>query len=127
MRDDGRAVVQHIKEHAGDTLQAVLIYGADDHRDLYRRADVAPLHESPLEDIVLEWVRSEPRRAAEESAAEQQGELRATVRLFEHRVVLHLPRDAESGTILVLDVPAAQQLATFVSDLRADLYREGDD
>lgn len=122
MRDDGTAVVQHIREHAGDTLQAVIIYDEDAHRDLYRRKDVESLHGSPLEETVLEWFRSEARGSTSAKPAVPDGQLRASVRLLEHRVVLHLPRDPESGTIIVLDVPAAQQLASFVADLRADLY-----
>lgn len=125
MHGNGQTIVQHIREHAGDALQAVLIYDADQHRDLYRRQDVEPLHDSPLEDVVLEWTRSEPRTPRQDLAAEAQGELRATVRVFDDRVVLHLPRDDTSGTVVVLDVSAAQQLVTFVSDIRADLYQTG--
>lgn len=122
MRDDAAAVVQHIREHTGDALQVVLLYDADDHRDLYRREDVAALHDSPLEHAVIDTFRTEP---GTEQAAEGfgvQGDLQASVRLFEKRAVLHLPRDETSGTIVVLDSTAAANLAEFVADLRADLY-----
>jgi hypothetical protein len=37
-------------------------------------------------------------------------------------VVVHLPRDADSGTVVVLDPAAARNLIDFVIDLRTDLY-----
>lgn len=123
MRDDETAIVPHIRDHAGETLQAGLIYDAENHRDLYRRDDIVALHDAALEAAVLDWFRSEPRPDSEAPAVEQQDDVRATVRLFERRVVLHLSWDAESGTIIVPDIPAAPQHSAFVADLRADLYR----
>lgn len=122
MRDDVSPIVQHIREHAGDTLQAVLIYDGDEHRDLYRRDDVADLHDTELEQAVIERFRAEPPTDQSEPAFGVQGHLQASVELFTRRAILHLPRDDTSGTILVLDIDAAAALATFVEDLRADLY-----
>lgn len=122
MRDDAPAVVQHLREHAGDALQAVIIYDGDRHRDLYRREDLADLHDSELEDHVLDTFRVEPANDQPAQAFGVQGDLRAIVRLFDSRAILHLPRDDDSGTIVALDVNAAADLASFVADLRADLY-----
>ena len=116
------SVVEHLRTHAGDTLQAVMIYDGDEHRDLYRREDVTERHGSELEREVLREVRSDGPR---EAGAEFEGgtePLRATVRVFSSRVIVHLPRDPESGTIVVLDPSAARNLTDFVADVRADLY-----
>lgn len=118
-------VVDHLRSHAGDTLQAVLIHDGDEHRDLYRRDDVAALHGSDLEREVLREVRSDQNRA-DGAGGDDPGEpLRATVRVFDSRVIVHLPRDADSGTVVVLDPAAARNLTDFVADVRADLY-DGD-
>lgn len=114
-------VVDHLRSHAGDALRAVFIYHGDDHRDLYRREDVAELHGSALEAVVLREVRSDHR--AEDQPPDSNWEsVRATVRVFDSYVIVHLPRDADSGTVVVLDATAARNLTDFVSDLRADLY-----
>jgi hypothetical protein len=121
---DSDDVVTHLREHAGDSLRAVVVYNAGQHRDLYRRADVADLHGSDLEATIVDEFRAEPRSERGANALGHQGELRATVRLYDGRAVLHLPRDEESGTLVVLDTAAAADLAGFVADLRADLYGE---
>ena len=116
------SVVEHLRTHAGDALQAVMIYDGDEHRDLYRREDVTERHGSELEREVLREVRSDGPR---EAGAEFEGgtePLRATVRVFSSRVIVHLPRDPESGTTVVLDPSAARNLTDFVADVRADLY-----
>jgi len=115
-------VVDHLRSHAGDALQAVFIYRGDDHRDLYRRDDVAELHGSDLEAVVLREVQSDHREGDDYSADRDEESLRATVRVSASRVTVHLPRDADSGTVVVLDPSAARNLTDFVADLRADLY-----
>lgn len=115
-------VVEHLRAHAGETLQAVVIYDGDDHRDLYRRADVSELHGSELEAEVLEEIRADRQRRESTLADRYEGDHRATVRVFDARVLLHLPRDDESGTVVVLDPAAARNLVTFVEDIRGDIY-----
>lgn len=116
------SVVEHLRTHAGDTLQAVMIYDGDEHRDLYRREDVTERHGSELERGVFREVRSDGPREAGAEAEGGTEPLRATVRVFSSRVIVHLPRDPESGTIVVLDPSAARNLTDFVADVRADLY-----
>lgn len=115
-------VVDHLRSHAGDALQVVVIYRGDDHRDLYRRDDVADLHESGVEATILREVRSDHGEGDTDPADGDGEPLRATVRVFPSRVIVHLPRDADSGTVVVLDPTAARNLTDFVADLRADLY-----
>jgi len=112
-------VVDHLRSHAGDALQAVMIYDGDEHRDLYRRDDVAERHGSELEGELLRDVRSDQRS---EEGTDSEEPLRATVRVFTSRVIVHLPRDSDSGTVVVLDPAAARNLTDFVADVRADLY-----
>lgn len=115
-------IVEHIHGHAGDTLQAVIIYEEDHHRDLYRRDDIADLHDSALEREVLDVIRDDDRRRFTETSTSIEGAHRATVDVFENRVLLHLPRDESSGTLVVLDTTAARNLYEFVEDLRASIY-----
>ncbi|MDH5020326.1 hypothetical protein [Halobacterium rubrum] len=122
MNEEFSGLVDHLQDHAGDALQAVVVYLGDDHRDLYRREDVVELHGSELDAEVLADIRSDKRRRESEAAKAYEGSLRATVRVFDYRVVLNLPRDDESGTVVVLDVSAASDLADFVTDIRADIY-----
>jgi hypothetical protein len=117
-------VVDHLRSHAGDALQAVVVYDGDDHRDLYRRGDVSRLHGSNLETELLEDVRTDRRRRESDAASVHEGDLRATVRVFDERVVVHLPRDDDAGTVVVMDPVVARNLAEFVADVRADLYGE---
>ncbi|WP_075938379.1 DUF7522 family protein [Halosegnis longus] len=118
------ALVAHLRSHAGDALQAVIIYDGDDHRDLYRRDDVAELHGSDLEAELLADIRTDQGRRESPAATAREGELTATVRLFKKRVIVHLPRDDASGTVVLLDTVAAGRLATFVEDIRGDIYDE---
>lgn len=122
MEHDYDDFVEHLQTHAGSTLQAVVVYEPEDHRDLYRRDDVADLHDSDLERAVLEDARADRVDRENPLADRYEGSHRATVHLFDRRVVLHLPRDRDSGTIVLLDLPAARDLATFVADIRSDLY-----
>jgi hypothetical protein len=124
MADDADEVVAHLRSHAGDALQAVVVYDADGHRDLYRREDVAELHGSGLEAAVVEDVRADRRARGGRLAEHHEGVHRATTHVFDERVVVHLPRDDRSGTVVVLDASAASDLAAFVGDLRGDLYGE---
>ena len=117
-------VVDHLQSHAGDTLQAVVVYRGDDHRDLYRREDVADRHNSSLEAEVLEDIRSDRRRHESDAAGRYEGDLRATVRVFAERVLVHFPRNEASGTVVVLDPTAASDLVAFVTDIRGDIYDE---
>jgi len=124
MADDADDVVAHLRSHAGDALQAVVVYDEESHRDLYRRDDVADLHGSGLEAAVVEDVRADRRARGGRLAEHHEGVHRATTYVFDERAVLHLPRDDRSGTVVVLDVSAASDLAAFVRDVRADLYGE---
>jgi len=117
-------VVEHVKSHAGETLQAIVIYDETRHRDVYRREDVDNLHDSALEAEVLADVRADRRRRESPDAGEYEGQHRASAHVFDERVILHLPRDADSGTILILDTAAARDLAEFVADIRGDIYSE---
>lgn len=115
-------VVEHLRSHAGEALQAVLIYDGDDHRDLYRREDVTEYHGSELERTVLRGFRSDGDRGEGTEPGGTGERPQATVRVFASRVILHLPWDAEAGTVVVLDPSAARNLTDFVADVRADLY-----
>jgi hypothetical protein len=115
-------VVDHLRAHAGDALQAVLIYDGDGHRDLYRRDDPVEYHGSELERELLREVQSDLRREADVEVEESDEPLQATVRVFSSRVIVHLPRGPDSGTVVVLDPAAARNLSDFVADVRADLY-----
>jgi len=114
-------VVEHLRSHAGDALRAVFIHRGDEHRDLYRREDVAELHASDLEAMVLREVQSDLREDGQSPDSDAES-LRATVRVYDSRVIVYLPRDADSGTVVMLDPTAARNLTDFVADLRADLY-----
>jgi len=37
-------------------------------------------------------------------------------------VLMHLPRDGDSGTVVAFDPGVARRLGEFVADIRADLY-----
>jgi len=124
MPEDFEDVVKHVKSHAGETLQAIVIYDETRHRDVYRREDVEDLHDSDLEADVLADIRTDRRRRESPEASEYEGEHRASAHVFDERVILHLPRDADSGTILILDTAAARDLAEFVADIRGDIYGE---
>jgi hypothetical protein len=117
-------VVDHLKTHAGDALQAVIVYDGEDHRDLYRRKDDVELHGSDLETEVLAEIRTDGRQRTSDHADEHEGRLRAVVRLFDERVIVHLPRTDRAGTVVVLDPVVARDLAEFVADVRRDLYDE---
>lgn len=55
-------VADHLKTHACDALQAVIVYHGEDYSDLYRRRDDAELHGSDLEAEVLAERRTDVRR-----------------------------------------------------------------
>lgn len=122
MAHDTSEIVDRLHSHAGETLRAVIVYDGDSHRDLYRREDVSDLHDSKLETEVLEEIRADRQRRESTLADRYEGDHRATVRVFEARVLLHLPRDDKSGTVVVLDLAAARNLVTFVDDIRGDIY-----
>mgnify|MGYP006274468151 CR=1 len=124
MSEDFPGLVTHLRDHAGDALRGVIVYRGDDHRDLYRREDLDELHGSRLEAEVLADIRSDRQQRETEAADQYEGSLRATVRVFDERVLLNLPRDDDSGTVVVLDVSAASDLADFVADIRGDIYDE---
>jgi hypothetical protein len=124
MNEEFSGLVDHVRDHAGDALQGIVVYRGDDHRDLYRREDVADLHDSALESAVLADIRSDRRRHESEATDHYEGSLRATVRVFDRRVIVDLPRSDESGAVVVLDVTAASNLAEFVADIRGDIYDE---
>jgi len=115
-------VVEHLSHHAGETLRTVLVYDDDGHRDLYRREDVADRHDTDLEAAVVDAARSD--RLDDPAVVEHDGPHRATVRVFDTRVIVHLPRNDRSGAVVVLDTAAARDLTEFVRDVRADLYGE---
>lgn len=124
MAHDFEDVVEHLRAHAGDALKAVVVYDGDKHRDLYRHEDLRDLHGSELEREVLSEVRADEHRRTTEAADEYEGDLRATVRVFDERVIVHLPRDDETGTVVVMDPVVARDLADFVADVRGALYGE---
>ncbi|WP_181685409.1 hypothetical protein [Halorhabdus sp. FL145] len=117
-------VVEHVKAHADEALQAIVVYDETRHRDVYRREDVDALHDSALEAEVLADIRADRRRRESPAASEYEGEHRASAHVFDERVILHLPRDMDSGTILILDTAAARNLSEFVADIRDDIYGE---
>jgi hypothetical protein len=124
MAHDFGALVEQLQSHAGDALQAVIVYDGETHRDLYRRSDVTTLHGSELEAEVLAEIRADGHRRTSDAAAEYEGELRATVRVFDERITVHLPRDQRTGTLVLLDPIVARNLTRFVTDVRRDLYDE---
>jgi len=124
MAEDSRSPVDELKARAGTALQAVVVYSGDRHRDLYRRSDVADLHASGLEAEVIEDLRAGRPDRTDPDAATQEGTHRASVEVFEHRVIVHLPRGEEEGTVIFLDPAAASDLVGFVEAVRADVYGE---
>lgn len=100
----------------------MMVYGGEEHRGLYRRADVAELHDSALETELLAELHSDQRRRVSSLSDRYEGDHKATVRVFEGRVVLHLPRDDRSGTVVFLDPAAARNGIEFVDDVRGDRY-----
>ena len=102
-------VVEQVRSHVGDALRALVIYDGDARRDLYRRPDLQGA--DPELDI---------RRGAQPAATGP--DHRATVRVSDSRVVVQLPRDESSGTVLVLDPSAARNLVDFVADAREAIY-----
>jgi hypothetical protein len=122
--NDFDGIVDHLQSHAGDALQGVVVYRGADHRDLYRREDVVELHDSALEAEVLADVRSDRQRRESDAADRFEGDLQATVRVFDERVLVHLPRDDTSGTVVLLDLSAASNLVDFLADVRGDIYDE---
>lgn len=124
MAHDFGNVVDHLRSHAGEALQAVVVYDGDEHRDRYRRQDLQELHGSDLEAELLAEIRADERRRESDAAERYEGSLRATVRVFDQRVIVHLPRDSRSGTVVLFDPVVARDLGEFVDDLRADIYDE---
>lgn len=118
---DTENVVAHLRSHAGEALQAVVVYDDQTHRDLYRRDDLREMHGSDLEGELLAEARRRPRRESPESGL-YEGPLAATVHVFAGRVVLNLPRDDDSGTLVLLDPSVARNLTEFIADIRGDLY-----
>lgn len=124
MDESAQAVVEHLRSHAGEALQAVIVYDENRHRDLFRREDGHSLHDSSLERAVLEDIRADSPIRESADGGGREGRHLATVRLFEGRVLLHLPRDDTSGTLVMLDRAAASNLDEFVRDIRNDIYQE---
>ncbi|WP_135665683.1 hypothetical protein [Halorhabdus rudnickae] len=124
MPEEFEDVVEHVKAHAGEALEAIVVYDETRHRDIYRREDIDALHDSDLEKEVLEDVRADRRQRESAEASKHEGEHRASAHVFDERVILHLPRDGETGTILILDTTAARNLTEFVADIRSDIYDE---
>lgn len=121
MDRDADAVVSYLRRHAGQTLQAVVVHDASRHRVLFAREDVGEPSDRDVETVLDRFRRRDGTQDGA-TAAVHGGALRATVQLFEGRVVLHLPRDETSGTLVFLDTAAARNLRTFVEDIRADVY-----
>jgi len=119
---DTEDIVAHLRSHAGEALQVVVVYNDETHRDLYRRDDLQEMHGSDLESERGAEARRRPRREAPE-AESYEGPLAATVHVFAGRIVLNLPRDDDSGTIVLLNPSVAQNLTEFVADIRDDIYK----
>lgn len=122
MPEEFEDVVDHVQAHAGEALQAIIVYDETRHSDVYRRDDIDVLHDSDLETEVLNDVRKDRRLRESPEASVYEGAHRASAHVFDERVILHLPRDEETGTILILDTTAARNLAEFVADIRSDIY-----
>ena len=83
MPDGYEDVVEHVRAHAGDTLQAIVVYDGTRHRDVYRRENVDDLHDSGLEADLLADIRADRRRRESPEASEYEGEHRASADVFE--------------------------------------------
>jgi hypothetical protein len=122
---DDDALVEFLREAAGDRLRGVVRYRADDYRFLFDREDAGwgPSEQADLETFVDQFRHAELEEA-ERTDALNVGNHHATVRLYDEAVVLHFPQGEDVGTLVSLDPAAAASLAEFVSACLKYLFRD---
>lgn len=88
---------------AGDALRVVGFHEGSDWRIEYIRDDVREGYgDASIDDIADDLVLDVLASPRQESLYEL-GDLHATVRLFENGVVVHVPTDDRSGSLVSLD------------------------
>ncbi|MFC6731123.1 MULTISPECIES: hypothetical protein [unclassified Haladaptatus] len=107
-------LVEFLGGRAGDALCWVAYYDATVYELLYTRTDL----EGSVDDGDVTGIISHLRFEAplsEESIFPYES-LRATVRLFDDAVVIHMPQGCACGVVVSLDQSAARNLKSFITD-----------
>ena len=95
--------VTALQERVGDELRVVGTHDADSWTVDFMREDVQENYETTeLDDIADDLVLSEMGNTRQEDLYEL-GALRATMRLFEDGIIVHVPTGEHSGCLVSLD------------------------
>lgn len=113
-------LVQFLEDRAGTLHRGTVRYEADGIEFLHLRED---LSEDQLRDQIEGILaRLRPEGTGEEDFAfVHLGSLEATVRVFEHAVILHFPTGRDHGVVVSLDPGAARELNTFIDECQQRL------
>jgi hypothetical protein len=99
----GRTLVEPLRDRAGTALRAVGYHEADAWDVAYLRDDLQRQYgDADKDDIARDLVMTGLSGSRQE-ALYGLGELEATVRLFDHGLVVHVPADEQSGYFVSLD------------------------
>jgi len=102
--DEGREIVDGIRESDEGALRAAVRYGGDDHEVVYLRDDIAAQFSADeLDERVETLVMKGLGDPAEEGALFDFGTLDATVRWYDAVVVAHFPVREWSGLLFTFD------------------------
>ncbi|QLH79756.1 hypothetical protein HZS55_21750 [Halosimplex rubrum] len=102
--DEGREIVDGIRESDEGALRAAARYGGDDHEVVYLREDIAAqFTDAELEERVETLVMKGLGDPAQEGALFDFGTLDATVRWYDSVVVAHFPVREWSGLVFTFD------------------------
>ncbi|QPV61970.1 hypothetical protein I7X12_14580 [Halosimplex litoreum] len=102
--DEGREIVDQIRESDEGALRAAVRYGGDDHEVVYIREDIeAQFSEAELDERVETLVMKGLGDPTEEGALFDFGGLDATVRWYDAVVVAHFPVREWSGLVFTFD------------------------
>ncbi len=104
-------LVEFLRQRAGSSLSWVAAY-EDGHETLYLHS-TAETGETAVRDIVSQLRGDVPRTTAFSSPYDA---LKATVRVFEDAVVVHLPQGESCGVAAGFDPDAARILRGFIDD-----------
>lgn len=124
-RDRPRQLVAFLQRRTGGTLRAVVLYDAGSRRPLYVRSDADVFRDAEAMEAVLGRFREENAHHREGEWESLPGDLRASVRVFSHAVIVNLPLPDGRGVVISLDLEAASSLGEFVADCHAWLETEG--
>ncbi|QLH84745.1 hypothetical protein [Halosimplex pelagicum] len=102
--EEGREIVEQIRESDEGALRAAVRYGGDDHEVVYLREDIAAqFSDAELEERVETLVMKGLGDPAQEGALFDFGTLDATVRWYDSVVVAHFPVREWSGLVFTFD------------------------